>query len=60
VPVGAGRRARPAAAHAYFAQPGIQVVILYPRGRISPLQENLFCTLGGTVRTVAVELSALG
>jgi threonine synthase len=44
-----------AVAHAYFGQPGIQVVILYPRGRISPLQEKLFCTLGGNVRTVAVE-----
>jgi threonine synthase len=31
------------------------VVVLYPRGRISPLQEKLFCTLGGNVRTVAVE-----
>jgi len=44
-----------AVAHAYFGQPGIQVVILYPRGRISPLQEKLFCTLGGNVRTVAVD-----
>jgi len=44
-----------AVAHAYFGQPGIRVVILYPRGRISPLQEKLFCTLGGNVRTVAVD-----
>jgi threonine synthase len=44
-----------AVAHAYFGQPGIRVVILYPRGRISPLQEKLFCTLGGNVHTVAVE-----
>jgi threonine synthase len=44
-----------AVAHAYFNQPGIQVVILYPRGRVSPLQEKLFCTLGGNVRTVAIE-----
>jgi threonine synthase len=44
-----------AVAHAYFGQPGIEVVVLYPRGRISPLQEKLFCTLGGNVRTVAVE-----
>jgi threonine synthase len=44
-----------AVAHAYFGQPGIQVVILYPQGRITPLQEKLFCTLGGNVRTVAVE-----
>jgi threonine synthase len=44
-----------AVAHAYFGQPGIQVVILYPKGRISPLQEKLFCTLGGNVHTVAVD-----
>jgi threonine synthase len=43
-----------AVAHAYYGQPGIDVVILYPKGRISPLQEKLFCTLGGNVRTVAV------
>ena len=44
-----------AVAHAYFGQPGIQVVILYPKGRISPLQEKLFCTLGGNVHTIAVD-----
>jgi len=44
-----------AVAHAYFGQPGIRVVILYPKGRISPLQEKLFCTLGGNVQTVAVD-----
>jgi threonine synthase len=44
-----------AVAHAYHGQPGIQVVILYPKGRISPLQEKLFCTLGGNVHTLAVD-----
>jgi len=44
-----------AVAHAYFGQPGIEVIVLYPKGRISPLQEKLFCTLGGNVHTVAVE-----
>ncbi|MSQ97768.1 MAG: threonine synthase [Xanthomonadales bacterium] len=44
-----------AVAHAYFGQPGVEVVVLYPKGRISPLQEKLFCALGGNVRTVAVE-----
>jgi threonine synthase len=43
-----------AVAHAYYNQPGINVVILYPEGKISPLQEKLFCTLGGNVKTVAV------
>ena len=44
-----------AVAHAYHGQPGIEVVILYPKGKISPLQEKLFCTLGGNVRTIAVD-----
>ena len=44
-----------AVAHAYYGQPGIEVVVLYPKGKISPLQEKLFCTLGGNVHTVAVE-----
>ena len=44
-----------AVAHAYYGQPGIDVVILYPKGKISPLQEKLFCTLGGNVRTIAVD-----
>ena len=44
-----------AVAHAYYQQPGIDVVILYPKGKISPLQEKLFCTLGGNVRTIAVD-----
>jgi threonine synthase len=29
--------------------------VLYPKGKISPLQEKLFCTLGGNVHTIAVE-----
>jgi threonine synthase len=44
-----------AVAHAYLGQPGIEVVVLYPKGKITPLQEKLFCTLGGNVRTIAVE-----
>lgn len=44
-----------AVAHAFFNQPGIRAVVLYPRGRISPLQEKLFCTLGGNIHTIAVE-----
>jgi threonine synthase len=44
-----------AVAHAYYGQPGIEVVVLYPKGKISPLQEKLFCTLGGNVQTIAVE-----
>ena len=44
-----------AVAHAYYGQPDLEVVVLYPKGKISPLQEKLFCTLGGNVHTVAVE-----
>ncbi|SIQ64275.1 threonine synthase [Aeromonas sp. RU39B] len=44
-----------AVAHAFFGLPGIEVVILYPKGKISPLQEKLFCTLGGNIRTVAID-----
>ncbi len=43
-----------AVAHAFYGLPGIEVVILYPKGKISPLQEKLFCTLGGNIRTVAI------
>ena len=44
-----------AVAHAYHGQPGIRAVILYPKGRVSPLQEKLFCTLGGNITTLAVD-----
>jgi len=44
-----------AVAHAYHGQPGIRAVILYPKGKVTPLQEKLFCTLGGNVTTLAVE-----
>lgn len=44
-----------AVAHAFYGLKNINVVILYPKGKISPLQEKLFCTLGGNIRTVAIE-----
>lgn len=43
-----------AVAHAFFRQPGVQVVILYPQGKISLLQEKLFTTLGENITTLAV------
>lgn len=43
-----------AVAHAFYKLPGIEVVILYPKGKISNLQEKLFCTLGENIRTVAI------
>ncbi|MBJ3813519.1 threonine synthase [Shimwellia pseudoproteus] len=44
-----------AVAHAFYGMKNVRVVILYPRGRISPLQEKLFCTLGGNIETVAID-----
>jgi threonine synthase len=44
-----------AVAQAFYDQPGIEVVVLYPHGRVTPLQEKLFCTLGGNIHTFAVE-----
>ncbi|AIR87475.1 threonine synthase [Pantoea sp. BL1] len=44
-----------AVAHAFYGMENVRVVILYPQGKISPLQEKLFCTLGGNIETIAVE-----
>ncbi len=43
-----------AVAHAFYGLAGIKVVVLYPEGKISPLQEKLFCTLGANIHTIAV------
>lgn len=43
-----------AVAQAFYRQPGIEVVILYPKGMVTPLQEKMFCTLGENIRTVAI------
>lgn len=43
-----------AVAHAFYGLENIEVVILYPKGKISELQEKLFCTLGGNIRTIAI------
>ncbi|AXF77304.1 threonine synthase [Erwinia tracheiphila] len=44
-----------AVAHAFYGMDNVQVVILYPQGKISPLQEKLFCTLGGNIQTIAID-----
>ncbi|AUG99371.1 threonine synthase [Prodigiosinella confusarubida] len=44
-----------AVAHAFYGLKNVRVVILYPRGKISPLQEKLFCTLGGNIHTIAID-----
>jgi threonine synthase len=44
-----------AVAHAFHGIDNIDVVILYPKGKISLLQEKMFTTLGGNIKTIAVE-----
>ncbi|MFT2089997.1 threonine synthase [Paraglaciecola sp. 2405UD69-4] len=44
-----------AVAHAFHGIDNINVVILYPKGKISQLQEKLFTTLGDNIHTVAIE-----
>ena len=44
-----------AVAHAFHGIDNINVVILFPKGKISALQEKLFTTLGGNFHTVAIE-----
>lgn len=44
-----------AVAHAFHGIDNINVVILFPKGKISALQEKLFTTLGDNIHTVAVE-----
>lgn len=66
--VAAGKDARPltvlvatsgdtggAVAQAFHRVPGTRVVVLYPRGRVSRVQEVQFTTLGDNVSAVAVE-----
>lgn len=44
-----------AVAQAFHGVPGTRVVVLYPHGRVSRVQEVQFTTLGGNVSAVAVE-----
>jgi threonine synthase len=44
-----------AVAHAFYHLPNIRAIILYPEGKISPLQEKLFCTLGDNIHTIAIK-----
>jgi len=43
-----------AVAQAFHGIDNIEVVILYPKGKISVLQEKMFTTLGGNIRTLTV------
>lgn len=44
-----------AVAHAFYGIEDIEVVILYPKNKISLLQEKMFTTLGNNIHTLAVE-----
>ncbi|RCU51809.1 threonine synthase [Corallincola luteus] len=44
-----------AVAHAFHGIDNIDVLVMYPKGKISKLQEALFCTLGDNIHTLAVE-----
>jgi threonine synthase len=44
-----------AVANAFWRRPGFRVVVLYPRGRVSALQERQFASLGDNVESLAVE-----
>ena len=43
-----------AVAHAFFGVPSTRVVVLYPEGQVSDVQEAQFTTLGGNVTAIAV------
>jgi len=44
-----------AVAAGFFDNPGIEVIILFPRGKVSPLQEKQLTTWGGNVTAIEVE-----
>lgn len=44
-----------AVAHAFWKRPGVRAVVLYPRGRVSDLQERQFATLGENVTALSVD-----
>lgn len=44
-----------AVAHGFLDTHGIRVTILYPKGKVSPIQEMQFATLGRNIRVLEVE-----
>lgn len=44
-----------AVANGFYNAPGIKVIILYPSGKVSALQEKQFTTLGGNITAVEVK-----
>jgi len=43
-----------AVAAAFHGRPGFRVVLLFPEGRVSPVQEHQLCCWGGNVQSLAV------
>ena len=43
-----------AVAHGFYNVPGVRVVVLYPEGKVSPLQEAQMTTLGGNIHPLRV------
>ncbi len=44
-----------AVAAGFYKTPGINVIILYPKGKVSPIQESQLTTLGENIYAIAVE-----
>ena len=44
-----------AVANGFYGVDGVEVIILYPSGKVSDLQEKQFTTLGGNVRALEVD-----
>jgi threonine synthase len=44
-----------AVADGFFGVEGVSVTVLYPKGRVTPLQEKQIAGLGGNIRAIAVE-----
>ena len=44
-----------AVAQGFYGVPGTQVVLLYPKGKVSHLQEQQLTTVGGNVRALEIE-----
>ncbi len=44
-----------AVAHGFYNTPGIQVVILYPSGKISAIQEKQLTTMGGNITALEIK-----
>lgn len=44
-----------AVANGFYGVEGIDVAVLYPRGKVSPLQEKQFATLGGNITAIEID-----